>query len=228
MSLPPSFISLSTLSTPLPPRHSLCSSLSLPPLPVLSLLFLPISLSSSVCRPSFSLPSLSSLSFCLPSPSFYHPCLYVPLPLSTDLPSSLCPCHLSFHLSFLIDLSTLIFYPPPPPPPLLSLSPSSPSYHPCLYPSPPLSTPPPLPVSVSLSSFFHPSLPPRLSLSLSPCRSLGLTYNQLKQITHRAFEHPSDEIQTQKVSSERLFILTRTHNMQIFGEMPFVKPQNDT
>ena len=225
MSLPPSFISLSTLSIPLPPRHSLCSSLSLPPLPALSLLFLPISLSSSVCRPSLSLPSLSSLSFCLPSPSFYHPCLYVPLPLSTDLPSSLCPCHLSFHLSFLIGLSTLIFYPPPPPS-LLSLSPSSPSYHPCLYPSPPLSTPPFLSQSLYPLSSTPPSL--LVSLSVSPCRSLGLTYNQLKQITHRAFEHPSDEIQTQKVSSERLFILTRAHNVQIFGEMPFVKSQNDT
>ena len=36
------------------------------------------------------------------------------------------------------------------------------------------------------------------------------------------------KIQTQKGSNERLFILTRTHSMQIFGEMPFVKPQNDT
>ena len=34
--------------------------------------------------------------------------------------------------------------------------------------------------------------------------------------------------QTQKGSNERLFILTRTHSMQVFGEIPFVKPQNDT
>ena len=34
--------------------------------------------------------------------------------------------------------------------------------------------------------------------------------------------------QTQKSLNERLFILTRTHSMQIFGEIPFVKPQNDT
>ena len=36
------------------------------------------------------------------------------------------------------------------------------------------------------------------------------------------------EIQTQKGSNERLFILTRTHSMHIFGEIPLVKPQNDT
>ena len=34
--------------------------------------------------------------------------------------------------------------------------------------------------------------------------------------------------QTYKGSNERLFILTRTHSMQIFGEIPFIKPQNDT
>ena len=31
-----------------------------------------------------------------------------------------------------------------------------------------------------------------------------------------------------KCSNERLFILTGTHSMQIIGEIPFVKPQNDT
>ena len=36
------------------------------------------------------------------------------------------------------------------------------------------------------------------------------------------------KIQTQKGSNERLFILTRTHIMHIFGEIFFVKPQNDT
>ena len=36
------------------------------------------------------------------------------------------------------------------------------------------------------------------------------------------------EIQKQKGSNERLFILTRTHSMHIFGEIPFIKPQNDT
>ena len=35
-------------------------------------------------------------------------------------------------------------------------------------------------------------------------------------------------IKTQKSSNERLFILTRTHGTHIFGEIPFVKPQNDT
>ena len=39
---------------------------------------------------------------------------------------------------------------------------------------------------------------------------------------------PKVWIQTQKGSKERLFIMTRTHSMQIFGEIPFVKPQNDT
>ena len=29
-------------------------------------------------------------------------------------------------------------------------------------------------------------------------------------------------------SNKRLFILTQTHSMQIFGEIPFIKPQNDT
>ena len=33
---------------------------------------------------------------------------------------------------------------------------------------------------------------------------------------------------TQKGSNERLFILTRTHSMHIFGEIPFMKLQNDT
>ena len=31
-----------------------------------------------------------------------------------------------------------------------------------------------------------------------------------------------------KVKKERLFILVRTHNMRILGEIPFLKPQNDT
>ena len=33
-----------------------------------------------------------------------------------------------------------------------------------------------------------------------------------------------NEIQTQKGSNERLFILTLTHSMQIFWEIPFIKP----
>ena len=33
---------------------------------------------------------------------------------------------------------------------------------------------------------------------------------------------------TEKVQTNAyLFILTRTHNMQIFGKIPFVEPQND-
>ena len=42
----------------------------------------------------------------------------------------------------------------------------------------------------------------------------------MKDLTHK--------IQTQKDSNERLFILTRTHSMQIFGEIPFVMPQKAT
>ena len=36
------------------------------------------------------------------------------------------------------------------------------------------------------------------------------------------------KIQAQKGSNERLFVLTPTHSMHIFGEIPFIKPQNDT
>ena len=36
-------------------------------------------------------------------------------------------------------------------------------------------------------------------------------------------------VQTQKGSNERLdFILAWAHSMQIVGEIPFIKPQNDT
>ena len=31
-----------------------------------------------------------------------------------------------------------------------------------------------------------------------------------------------------QTTKKRLFIMTWTHNMQMFGEIPFVKPQNDT
>jgi len=38
-----------------------------------------------------------------------------------------------------------------------------------------------------------------------------------------------DEIQTQFFYFfKRLFIMTWTHNMQIFREIPFIKPQNNT
>ena len=36
------------------------------------------------------------------------------------------------------------------------------------------------------------------------------------------------KIQRQKCSKEHLFILTRTRSMQNFGEIPFIKPRNDT
>ena len=35
------------------------------------------------------------------------------------------------------------------------------------------------------------------------------------------------KIQTQNDSNECLFILTRTHSMHIFREVPFIKPQNE-
>ena len=35
------------------------------------------------------------------------------------------------------------------------------------------------------------------------------------------------KMQTQNGSNERLFILTRAHSIHIFGEIPFIKPQND-
>ena len=40
-------------------------------------------------------------------------------------------------------------------------------------------------------------------------------------------EYVTDKTQTQKGSNECLFILTR-HSMQIFVEIPFIKPRNDT
>ena len=39
-------------------------------------------------------------------------------------------------------------------------------------------------------------------------------------------DHPNTKLE--KGSNKHLFILTRTHSMQIFGEIPFIKPQNDT
>ena len=36
-----------------------------------------------------------------------------------------------------------------------------------------------------------------------------------------------DKIQTQKGSNKRLSILPRTHSVPVFGEIPFVKPQDD-
>ena len=37
-----------------------------------------------------------------------------------------------------------------------------------------------------------------------------------------------EEDPNEKGLNKRLFILTRTHSMQTFGEIPFIKPQNDT
>ena len=34
--------------------------------------------------------------------------------------------------------------------------------------------------------------------------------------------------QTQKGSNKHLFLLILLHSMQIFGEIPFIKPRNDT
>ena len=43
----------------------------------------------------------------------------------------------------------------------------------------------------------------------------------------RPYKFVDEKIQTQKGSDKSLFILTRTHSMQIFGEIPFIKPQNN-
>ena len=62
-------------------------------------------------------------------------------------------------------------------------------------------------------------------------RVLGLVLLHRKSASQEYFIISSEKlnkIQTQKGSKERLFIMIQTHNMQIFGEMPFVKPQNDT
>ena len=60
---------------------------------------------------------------------------------------------------------------------------------------------------------------------------LGLVLLHSKSASQEYFIISSEklnQIQTQKGSKERLFIMTQTHNMQICGVMPFAKPQNDT
>ena len=60
--------------------------------------------------------------------------------------------------------------------------------------------------------------------SLLPAKSyFGIYYSQQKSETEwlLAFQN---KIQTQKGSKERLFTMTRTHTMQTFGQIPFVKP----
>ena len=42
------------------------------------------------------------------------------------------------------------------------------------------------------------------------------------------FEEKGEPKQIQKGSNERLNILTRTHSMHNFGEIPFIKPENYT
>ena len=48
------------------------------------------------------------------------------------------------------------------------------------------------------------------------------------RVTQEANIHFTRDPNTKRFKNERLFILTRTHSMQIFGEIPFIKPQNDT
>ena len=57
-----------------------------------------------------------------------------------------------------------------------------------------------------------------------------------QQAAHTTYELSSNscsaravqnKIQTQKGSNKCLFILTPTHSMQNFGEIPFIKPQNN-
>ena len=62
-------------------------------------------------------------------------------------------------------------------------------------------------------------------------RQYPQTTTFLKRSKHKQVQtnhNLSEEIQTQTGPNKRLFILTRTHSMQIFGEIPFVKSQNDT
>ena len=57
----------------------------------------------------------------------------------------------------------------------------------------------------------------------------GLVDVGLNVLTCRAGTIIGDNgIQTQKASNERLSILTWTHSMQLFEEIPLVKQQNDT
>ena len=58
---------------------------------------------------------------------------------------------------------------------------------------------------------------------------LGLIDVGLNVLTCRAGTIIGDNgIYTQKGSNECLFIFTWIHSMQLFKEIPFVKPQNDT
>ena len=43
-----------------------------------------------------------------------------------------------------------------------------------------------------------------------------------------SLKNQSSTVENTKGSKERLFIMTQTHNLQIFGVIPFVMPQNDT
>ena len=57
------------------------------------------------------------------------------------------------------------------------------------------------------------------------------SYHHLPQAEERNAVHGiklTMVIQTQKGSKEHLFISTWTHSMHIFGEVPFIKPPNDT
>ena len=57
---------------------------------------------------------------------------------------------------------------------------------------------------------------------------VGLVDVGLNVLTCRAGTIIGDNgIQTQEGSNERLFILTWTHSMQLFEEIPLVKQQND-
>ena len=61
-------------------------------------------------------------------------------------------------------------------------------------------------------------------LSLTSSVSMSFLFSCALLLTI-GFQAPKVQHQTQKVSNERLFILTRTYSMQIFGEIPFIKPQ---
>ena len=59
-------------------------------------------------------------------------------------------------------------------------------------------------------------------------QKLSESLHSVQKTKQKNWNRMTDKIQTQKGSNERLFIITQTHSMQIFREIPFIKPQNNT
>jgi len=64
--------------------------------------------------------------------------------------------------------------------------------------------------------------------SLNPSFGFGTTLIGVACVYAISVVQHTVLIQTQKGSNKCLFILTQKHSMQIFGENPFINPQNDT